>query len=378
MGMRVELGFLLLWLFCLHSIYLCRIPLFGSIMASKRSRVQGESSGSRLAEIKEEVKQRNILQEREFKYDEAIPFCLRINQSGLTGLTQKRRHMNETFVRHFYAHGQFNNSLQVQFRERTINVTPDAIRRVIGLPEGQECRWSNVMQDPEDYPWDDISRVLGARWEKPRDRQSYIARQQLSAESRNWWHFISNNALPTSHRANILPPAALLMYLLMTAQPVRMEYVLFSSLHACVMQPRPRQCLVLPHLITDLYKDAGVFEKPTDRVRSQGLPFRYIRLERQQDVEDDQPEGEPECEESGPTRGYMDQAEPSGGPPDCSLEQRMIHLENRVDEIATTQKEIADRLQGMDERQLAMYQLMQDMAARLHFQPPGPGDAPDA
>ncbi|KAF7821319.1 uncharacterized protein G2W53_026774 [Senna tora] len=74
---------------------------------------------------------------------------------------------------------------------------------------------------------------------------------------RNWVHV-------GTHKREISRKTALLLYLLMTNQPVKLEAIIYKSLCKVAYNGRAGCALIFPHMISDFYFNAGVPEDDTD------------------------------------------------------------------------------------------------------------------
>lgn len=233
---------------------------------TKRSRSRIPSPKPTLDEIKETVEKCKLLPKRTFEDDQEVEFYQQLRSAGLHRMVKEKNVGNETFVRHFYSYTKFYDTLNVRFRNVQItSFTPAAIRSFYRIPLRSECRFQQLKDAIDEFPQDEIAQTLGGSWYQIGDHgQYYIGRSHMCATARNWLIFVCSYIQPTSHMTHIPPKLALLIYLLMTNQPVQVETLIYESLYESVFNSRVNRSLILPHMISDMFTAAGVPEERTD------------------------------------------------------------------------------------------------------------------
>ena len=85
-----------------------------------------------------------------------------------------------------------------------------------------------------------------------------MLKASLNPDALTWLHFISTNVQPTTHTSDITKEQALLIHLFMTAQRVKVENIIHSSLTAACVSGRQDAALIFPHLISDSFLQGGI------------------------------------------------------------------------------------------------------------------------
>ena len=143
-------------------------------------------------------------------------------------------------------------------------ITPEFIRSYYQLPAVLECRYTATVRGELDYPSDDIRRLLIDPATGPMRDLSQIPRANMTSQAKNWLHFVTGNIMPMLHRSGARRNLALLLYLLITGQPVQIDRIIYLELRASIMDARVGQGIVFPHLISDICVRAGVGRAATD------------------------------------------------------------------------------------------------------------------
>ncbi|KAF7823922.1 uncharacterized protein G2W53_022066 [Senna tora] len=81
-----------------------------------------------------------------------------------------------------------------------------------------------------------------------------------------------------THKREISRKKALLLYLLMTNQPVKMEVIIYKSLCKVAYNGRAGCALIFPHMISDFYFNTGVIEDDTDAMFKPKQQLDYKRV----------------------------------------------------------------------------------------------------
>ncbi|KAF7839516.1 uncharacterized protein G2W53_007998 [Senna tora] len=162
------------------------------------------------------------------------------------GMTAGRMEANSSFVRHFYAEAGFHKTMDMDYRGTQIRTFRELdIRTVLNLPRHPTSNFS-TMSNPTN----------GSISSPP----------------------MSGNLPPFL----MSPPIGLLIYLLMTNQPVRLKQVILDEIRACVHIDSANKKLIFLHLITSLFKRAQVLSWGTDGRLPLKKAFDYSRIARQQ------------------------------------------------------------------------------------------------
>ncbi|KAF7812734.1 putative RNA-directed DNA polymerase [Senna tora] len=138
------------------------------------------------------------------------------------------------------------------------------IRSYYNLPHVEECRYEELKGDDKNFPWNEIEEELGACWDPQEGSKRYILRSDMNATARIWLILVANNIKPSKYLTKISRNAALLLYLLMTNQPVKLEAIIYKSLCKVAYNGRARCPLIFPHMISDFYFNVGVLADDTD------------------------------------------------------------------------------------------------------------------
>ncbi|KAF7807747.1 hypothetical protein G2W53_039908 [Senna tora] len=110
------------------------------------------------------------------------------------------------------------------------------------------------------------------------NNQHYMHRTNLLEMLRTWPHFITANVLPPSNLSDVTPGPPILIYLLMTNQPVRLDWLIMLELHECKYNKLSNKKLIFLHLITSLYQRANASSLEIDGRLSQERTFNYSRV----------------------------------------------------------------------------------------------------
>ncbi|KAF7815094.1 hypothetical protein G2W53_029063 [Senna tora] len=86
----------------------------------------------------------------------------------------------------------------------------------------------------------------------------------MNATARIWLILVASNIKPSKYLTKISRKTALLLYLLMINQPVKLEAIIYKSLCKVAYNGRAGCALIFPHMISDFYFNAGVPEDDTD------------------------------------------------------------------------------------------------------------------
>ena len=136
-------------------------------------------------------------------------------------------------------------------------LTQESIRQFSDLPELDDCAYAENYFNIDPHLMEDIKNtivVLGADdWFHKRGPQFNLHNSGLNADALTWLHFISTNVQPTTHTSDITKEQALLIYLFMTAQRLKVENIISSSLTAACVADRRDAALIFPHLILDSF-----------------------------------------------------------------------------------------------------------------------------
>ncbi|KAF7823768.1 hypothetical protein G2W53_021912 [Senna tora] len=132
------------------------------------------------------------------------------------------------------------------------------------LPRVNECRYEELKDDDTNFPWNEIEEELGACWDPQEGSKRYILRSDMNATARIWLILVASNIKPSKYLTKISRKTALLLYLLMTNQPVKLEAIIYNSLCKVAYNGRAGCALIFPHMISDFYFNVGVPEDDTD------------------------------------------------------------------------------------------------------------------
>ncbi|KAF7832692.1 hypothetical protein G2W53_015025 [Senna tora] len=121
-----------------------------------------------------------------------------------------------------------------------------------------------MKDDDKNFPWNEIEEELGACWDPQEGSKRYILRSDMNATARIWLILVASNIKPSKYLTKISRKTALLLYLLMTNQPVKLEAIIYKSLCKVAYNGRAGCALIFPHMISDFYFNAGVPEDDTD------------------------------------------------------------------------------------------------------------------
>ncbi|KAF7821350.1 hypothetical protein G2W53_026805 [Senna tora] len=138
------------------------------------------------------------------------------------------------------------------------------IRSYYNLPRVNECRYEDLKDDDNNFPWNEIEEELGACWDPQEGSKRYILRSDMNATARIWLILVASNIKPFKYLTKISRKTALLLYLLMTNQPVKLEAIIYKSLCKVAYNGRAGCALIFPHMISDFYFNASVPEDDTD------------------------------------------------------------------------------------------------------------------
>ncbi|KAF7807490.1 hypothetical protein G2W53_039651 [Senna tora] len=145
---------------------------------------------------------------------------------------------------------------------KTFNAS--GIRSYYNLPCVNECRYEELKDDDTNFPWNEIEEELGACWDPQEGSKRYILRSDMNATARIWLILIASNIKPSKYLTKISRKTTLLLYLLMTNQPVKLEAIIYKSLCKVSYNGRAGCALIFPHMISDFYFNAGVPKDDTD------------------------------------------------------------------------------------------------------------------
>ena len=198
---------------------------------SKRSR---SSPHAKLTRKKAEAmfNTRGVVQEKEFPATEEFDFYKLALESRFKELLKKRTKANLTLVREFYITSALEESLGIAFREKEFFIDAWAIKSFYKLPTLSECRFHHLRYHLDEVPWDTVLAVLGgegAAW-TIRGQKRYLERKVMNDEARVWLNFMTYNVMPQAHILDINEERAILLYLLMTQQPVDLTHIISNSI----------------------------------------------------------------------------------------------------------------------------------------------------
>ncbi|KAF7821849.1 hypothetical protein G2W53_027304 [Senna tora] len=145
---------------------------------------------------------------------------------------------------------------------KTFNAS--GIRSYYNLPRVNECRYEELKDDDKNFPWIEIEVELGAYWDPQEGSKRYILRSDMNATARIWLILVASNIKPSKYLTKISRKTALLLYLLKTNQPVKLEAIIYKSLCKVAYNGRAGCALIFPHMISDFYCNAGILEDDTD------------------------------------------------------------------------------------------------------------------
>ncbi|KAF7807748.1 uncharacterized protein G2W53_039909 [Senna tora] len=95
---------------------------------------------------------------------------------------------------------------------------------------------------------------------------------------RTWLHFITANVLPSSNLSVVTLGPSLLIYLLMTKQPVWLDWLIMLELHECIYNKLSNKKLIFLLLINSLYQRANASSLDIDGRLSLERTFNYSRV----------------------------------------------------------------------------------------------------
>ncbi|KAF7801748.1 hypothetical protein G2W53_040859 [Senna tora] len=156
----------------------------------------------------------------------------------------------------------FENRLYWNVQVKTFNAS--GIRSYYNLPRVNECRYEELKDDDKNFPWNEIEEELGACWDPQEGSKCYILRSDMNATARIWLILVASNIKPSKYLTKISRKTSLLLYLLMTNQPVKLEVIIYKSLCKVAYNGRAGCALIFPHMISDSYSNAGVPKDDTD------------------------------------------------------------------------------------------------------------------
>ena len=290
-------------------------------MASKRSRQNPGQSSRRAEIIQAELDRRPVVPERIIRGGVGSAFWNMIDALGLRRTTIPYAQRNISWVREFYFHAGTQGHMTAEIRGVHLPlITPEFIRDYYQLPAVPECRFTAIIRGEADYPGEDIRRVLVDPASGPLRGSSQIFRANMTRQAKNWLHFITGNIMPRLHRSGARRDLALLLYLLMTGQPVQVDRIIYLELRASIMDARVGQGIIFPHLISDICIRLGVGRLPTDviaQIASYQLMPEDPPIQEEAEAERDVPHESPVQEEMNEeeTLGEEDQPGPSTSAP---------------------------------------------------------------
>ncbi|KAF7807599.1 hypothetical protein G2W53_039760 [Senna tora] len=132
------------------------------------------------------------------------------------------------------------------------------------LPCVNDCRYEELKHDDKNFPWNEIEEELGECWDPQEGSKRYILLSDMNATARIWLILVASNIKPSKYLTKISRKTVLLLYLLMTKQPVKLEAIIYKSMCKVAYNGRAGCALIFPHMISDFYFNAGVPEDDTD------------------------------------------------------------------------------------------------------------------
>ncbi|KAF7842195.1 hypothetical protein G2W53_004493 [Senna tora] len=166
------------------------------------------------------------------------------------------------------------NSKNVQVN--TFNAS--GIRSYYNLPRVEEYRYEELKGDDQNFPWNEIEEELSACWDPHEGSKRYILRGHMNAIARIWLILVSSNIKTSKYLSKISRKTTLLLYLLMTNQPVELEAIIYKSLCKVAYNGRAGCALIFSHMISDFYFNAGVPADDIDDKFKPKQPLDYKRV----------------------------------------------------------------------------------------------------
>ena len=232
-------------------------------------------------------KSRKLLKEKEFPDSELCEFPRVAASHQFHRLMERRQQGNLDWVKYFYHVNTLgvDSEICLPGTDQTVRnfLTADSIREFYGLRTLDHCEYDrlyfNITSDLIQQIRDTLT-VPGSNGWFERNRKLYLPRASLNKEAVVWLHFVCANIHPSTHLSDLELHKALLIYLLVTGQPVKVERIIFRKLNEACQSTRQNASIIFPHLIHDRFIQCGAIDDDEDEHFAPREPFTYTCLDR--------------------------------------------------------------------------------------------------
>ncbi|KAK8704999.1 hypothetical protein V6N13_048610 [Hibiscus sabdariffa] len=172
----------------------------------------------------------------------------------------KKKSINVTLVKEFYAHFTDPNQGTVYVRAERVEFTAKAINKFFVIKKKADLHtpFVNGMKDKTiDFLLENLC-FLGAEWD---ETNTTVERDRLKPAAKLWTHFLKQNLMPTTQTATVNLPSLQLLHSILNFCSINLGQLIVDEAFAgitCKESP-----LLFPRLIIVLYRQKGVMEDET-------------------------------------------------------------------------------------------------------------------